>query len=173
MNLRDYIPTVADWPKPGVKFLDINGVLYDPAAFAYCCSSMTRLARAHGASSIVAIESRGFVFGSVVAYRLDIPLVMARKTGKLPGSVHKINYQTEYSSDTMDIQQHAPVGKTPFVVDDVLATGGTVLAAAELLKNRFGAVAVTAGVIVNLDFLGGRVRLQQSDVNLVALESYE
>lgn len=173
MNLRDCIPTVDDWPKPGVKFLDITGILYNPAAFAWCCLAMSRHARAHGASSIVAVESRGFVFGSVIAHRLDIPLVLARKSGKLPSSVYETTYQTEYSNDAMAIQQHAPVGLTPFVIDDVLATGGTLLAAASLLKDHFNIVAVTAGVIVNLDFLPGRKRLEESDISLVALETYE
>ena len=173
MNLRNRIPTVNDWPTPGVKFLDITGVLHDPAAFAWCCSTMTRHARAHGASSIVAIESRGFVFGSVIAHRLDIPLVLARKRGKLPGAVYEIDYQTEYSTDAMAIQQHAPVGLTPFVIDDVLATGGTLLAAAALLKDHFNVVSVTAGVIVNLDFLSGRKKLEEQNISLIALENYE
>lgn len=173
MNLRERIPTVSDWPKPGVKFLDITGVLYDPAAFAWCCLAMSRHARAHGASSIVAVESRGFVFGSVIAHRLDVPLVLARKSGKLPGAVHQTTYQTEYSTDAMAIHQHAPVGLTPFVIDDVLATGGTLLAAASLLRDHFNIISVTAGVIVNLDFLSGRKKLEESGVALVALETYE
>lgn len=173
MNLREHIPTVDNWPKPGVKFLDINGILHDPAAFSYCCSIMSRHARAYGASSIVAVESRGFVFGSVMAHRLDIPLVLARKAGKMPGAVHEITYDTEYSTDTLAIQQHAPVGLTPFIMDDVLATGGTLLAVVDLLKNNFSPVAVTAGVIVNLDFLPGRQRLEQAGITLASLENYE
>jgi len=173
MNLREHIPTVEDWPKPGVRFLDITGILHNPAAFAYCCSIMTRHARAYGASSIVAVESRGFVFGSVIANRLDVPLILARKSGKLPGAVYEITYDTEYSTDTLAIQQHAPVGLTPFVMDDVLATGGTMLAVIDLIKNNFKTVAVTAGVIVNLDFLPGRQRLEQAGITLASLENYE
>ena len=173
MNLKECIPTVADWPTPGVKFLDITGVLHDPAAFAWCCNTMGRHVRASGASSIVAIESRGFVFGSVIAHRLDIPLVLARKRGKLPGAVYEIEYQTEYSTDAMAIQQHAPVGAKPFVIDDVLATGGTLLAAVDLLRSNFPVDRVSTGVIVNLDFLPGRERLEQAGISLAALENYE
>ena len=173
MNLKTHIPTVEDWPKPGVKFLDITGVLHDPAAFAWCCATMARHVKAYGATSIVAIESRGFVFGAVLAHRLDIPLVLARKRGKLPGAVYEITYQTEYSTDAMAIQQHAPVGARPFVIDDVLATGGTLLAAVDLLKSNFPISKIAAGVIVNLDFLPGRQRLNEAGVSLAALENYE
>ena len=173
MNLRDRIPTVTDWPTPGVKFLDITGILYDPAAFAWCCTTMARHVKAYGASSIVAIESRGFVFGSVLAHRLDIPLVLVRKRGKLPGEVYETTYQTEYSTDAMAIQRHAPIGAKPFVIDDVLATGGTLLAAVDLIRNNFAVDSVAAGVIVNLDFLPGRQRLDEARVSLAALENYE
>lgn len=173
MNLRERIPTVDDWPTPGVKFLDITGVLHDPAAFAWCCTTMAWHVKAHSASSVVAIESRGFVFGSVIAHRLNIPLVLARKQGKLPGAVYEIEYKTEYSTDAMAIQQHAPVGMKPFVIDDVLATGGTLLAAVDLIRSNFLIDRVAAGVIVNLDFLPGRQRLEQAGISLSALETYE
>ncbi len=172
MDLRSLIPVVPDFPRPGVGFLDITAVLHHPQAFAWCVDRLSVFATARGASSVVAVESRGFLFGAPVAQRLGLPLVVARKPGKLPGAVHAVRYDTEYSTDELQIQQHAPVGATPWLVDDVLATGGTLLAVGDLLEQHFGVRAGGAGVVVSLDFLPGPARLQARPLLLDALQRY-
>lgn len=172
MDLKPLIPLIPDFPRPGVGFLDITGVLHHPQAFAWCVGRLADLARVRGASSVVAVESRGFVFGAPVAQQLGVPLVLARKPGKLPGAVHRVDYQTEYSSDALHLQRHAPLGERPWLVDDVLATGGTLLALADLLQSHFGVPAIGAGVVVCLDFLPGAGRLADRPLPLDALERY-
>ena len=172
MDLKALIPVVPDFPRPGVGFLDITAVLHDPAAFDWCIGRLADFARSRRASSVVAVESRGFLFGAPVAQRLGLPLVVARKPGKLPGAVHQLSYQTEYSTDTLQIQQHAPVGGRPWLVDDVLATGGTLLALSDLIERHFGAGVSGAGVVVSLDFLPGSARLEARPLLLDALERY-
>ena len=173
MDLRSLIPVVPDFPKPGVGFLDITAVLYHPQAFDWCVTRLASFAEARCASSVVAVESRGFLFGAPVAQRLGLPLVVARKPGKLPGAVHVVRYDTEYSTDELQIQRHAPVGSRPWMVDDVLATGGTLLAVAELLEHQFGARPSGAGVVLSLEFLPGRKRLQARALQSDAVESYQ
>ena len=172
MDLRSLIPVVPDFPRPGVGFLDITAVLHHPQAFDWCVTSLAGFASARGASSVVAVESRGFLFGAPVAQRLGLPLVVARKPGKLPGAVHAIRYDTEYSTDELQIQQHAPVGASPWLVDDVLATGGTLLAVADLLERHFVAQVGGTGVVVSLEFLPGPTRLQARPLAVDALERY-
>lgn len=172
MDLRSLIPVVPDFPRPGVGFLDIMAVLHQPKAFDWCVTHLTGFAGACGASSVVAVESRGFLFGAPVAQRLGLPLVVARKPGKLPGAVHAMSYDTEYSRDELQIQQHAPVGPAPWLIDDVLATGGTLLAVADLLERHFDARIAGAGVVISLEFLPGPARLEERRLRLDAVERY-
>lgn len=172
MDLRSLIPVVPEFPRPGVGFLDITAVLHHPQAFDWCVSRLADFARARGASSVVAVESRGFLFGAPVAQRLGLPLVVARKPGKLPGAVHTIRYDTEYSTDELQIQQHAPVGASPWLVDDVLATGGTLLAVADLLERGFGAQPSGAGVVISLEFLPGSARLRERPLDLDSVDRF-
>lgn len=172
MDLRSLIPVVPDFPRAGVGFLDITAVLHHPQAFDWCVTQLAGFAHARGATSVVAVESRGFLFGAPVAQRLALPLVVARKPGKLPGAVHAVRYDTEYSTDELQIQHHAPIGAGPWLVDDVLATGGTLLAVADLLEQHFGARVSGAGVVVSLDFLPGPASLQARALCLDAVERY-
>jgi adenine phosphoribosyltransferase len=172
MNLKLIIPTIPDWPRPGVDFLDITPVLETPAAFAHCVEWLAQCVQTTKATSLVAMESRGFPFAAAVAYQTNLPLVLARKPNKLPRPVYAKNYATEYSTDTVEIKISAPVGTRPLVVDDLLATGGTIQAVSELLFSDFGVEQVSAAVIVNLKFLPGESVLKQNSIQLFSLEDY-
>jgi adenine phosphoribosyltransferase len=172
MNLKLIIPTVPDWPRPGVNFLDITPVLETPSAFAHCTEWLIRCVQETGATSLVAMESRGFPFAAAAAHAANLPLVLARKPGKLPKPVYAKDYTTEYSTDSVEIKISAPVGARPLVVDDLLATGGTIQAVSELLACDFGVEQVSAAVIVNLTFLPGESVLKQNAIQLFSLEDY-
>jgi len=101
MNILDHVPVVPDWPKPGINFFDVTGILANPEAFDYCCGWLKHQAHWYNASSLVAVESRGFVFAAPVARQLGLPLILVRKRGKLPGPTIQHSYQTEYSTDTI------------------------------------------------------------------------
>jgi adenine phosphoribosyltransferase len=172
MNLKLIIPTMPNWPKLGVNFLDITPVLENPSAFAYCTEWLIKCAQSTGATSLVAMESRGFPFASAVAYATNLPLVLARKSGKLPGPVYQKNYSTAYSTDSIEIKMSSPIGSRPLVVDDLLATGGTIQAVSDLLACNFDVDQVAAAVIVNLKFLPGESVLDQNSIKLFSLEDY-
>lgn len=172
MNLKDYIPIVPDWPNPGVNFLDITGLLNEPRAFNQAVNQLSLAVKQAGASSIVAVESRGFIFASPIAKTLELPLILVRKPNKLPGYIHTVTYDTEYSTDSLSIKTDAPVGSCPFIVDDLLATGGTILATAKLLRDNFPINRINAGVIIRLDFLSGRNRLVQDSIDVCSLINY-
>ena len=164
---------MADWPKPGVNFLDIGGLLANPPVFAYCVSQLADAIKSLEATSLVAVESRGFLFASAVASKLPVPIVLARKKGKLPGACYSYTYETEYSSDTVELQQDAPLGARPVIIDDLLATGGTVLAVNQLIRQNFLVDSISAAVVINLSFLPGAVNLAQQAVDLHYLIQYE
>ena len=172
MNLKLIIPTIPNWPRAGVDFLDITPVLETPSAFAHCVEWLIRCAQATGATSLVAMESRGFPFAAAAAHAVGLPLILARKPGKLPRPVYQKTYATEYSTDSVEIKISAPVGARPLVVDDLLATGGTLQAVAELLTHNFAVKQVSAAVIVNLKFLPGESVLLQNSIQLFSLEDY-
>ena len=167
--LKKQIPIYKDWPKPGVNFIDINGILVNPFAFNYCIDWLKKIALEQDVTSIVAIESRGFIFGSPVASSLKIPLVLVRKPNKLPGELKTITYNTEYSTDSLSIQSNAPVGKNPIIVDDLLATGGTILAVKKLLEID----KVNAAVIIELSFLTGYRLLKDNGISCDSLIQYD
>ena len=166
--LKKQIPIYKDWPKPGINFIDINGILVNPLAFNECVEWLKNIVWNKGATSIVAIESRGFVFGSPVAAQLKIPLVLVRKPNKLPGELKTITYDTEYSTDSLSIQANAPIGKNPLIIDDLLATGGTILAVKKLLEVD----KVNAAVIIELSFLLGHKLLIDNGISCNSLIQY-
>ena len=170
MNLKSIITETPNWPSEGVNFLDITPILENPSVFDYCVDQFVGVAKT--ATSIVAIESRGFPIGAVLANRLGIPLVLVRKPGKLPGALYSESYTTEYSTDTLEIKQSANIGTHPMIVDDLLATGGTVNAVVTLLKKNFNPVSISCGVIINLSFLPGEQLLRDNQIDLTSLETY-
>lgn len=168
-KLKSKIPIHKDWPKPGVNFIDINGILTDPWAYDFCIEWLKNTVFDHPPTSIVAIESRGFLFGSPIAHFFHIPLVIVRKPNKLPGELKTVSYDTEYSTDSLSIQANAPIGNRPLIVDDLLATGGTIMAVKRLLNVE----KVNAAVIVNLSFLPGMNNLSNNGILCDALISYD
>lgn len=158
------IRNVPDFPKPGIMFKDIAPVLENPAALQEAVDLLAAQARKAGAEAIVAIESRGFVFGAPIALSLDIPFVMARKLGKLPYDRISEEYALEYGTNTVEMHVDSiRPGMRAYVVDDLLATGGTAAAAARLVERLNGKV-VGFGFLVELTFLNGRGTLLEYPV---------
>jgi adenine phosphoribosyltransferase len=153
------IRDVPDFPKPGILFKDITPVLEHPAAFKEAIELMTEDAKARGAESICGIESRGFIFGVPIALALGVPFVMARKLGKLPYDRITEEYALEYGTNTVEMHIDAvKPGQKVYVIDDLLATGGTAAAAARLIERLKGEVC-GFGFLIELSFLNGRANL--------------
>jgi adenine phosphoribosyltransferase len=163
--LRDRVRDVADYPQPGVVFKDISPLLADHVAFA---GAVDAIVAQHGRGTIdkvVGIEARGFIVAAPVAYHFGAGFVPMRKQGKLPGLTYSAAYALEYGDATLEVHQDAfRPGERVLIVDDVLATGGTVAAAVGLVR-RAGAVVAGASVLLELTFLGGRGRLPDVDVH--------
>jgi adenine phosphoribosyltransferase len=152
-DLDRAIRKVPDFPKPGVLFYDITGILANPQAFAFCVKSIAREAAGLRPEGIAAIESRGFVFAAPAAFSLKLPLILIRKKGKLPGSTYRARFALEYGEDEIEVQRDdVRRGSRLLLVDDLIATGGTLKAACGLLE---GAGAAVAGIfaVVGLPFL--------------------
>lgn len=149
---------VADFPKPGIVFKDITPLLADPQGFAATVEAMCAPWRDAPPQAIAGIESRGFIFAAAMARSLGAGFVPIRKAGKLPAATHRIEYALEYGSDCLEIHRDAvPSGTRVLLVDDVLATGGTLCAARGLLE-KAGATLCGAGVLLEIGFLQGRQR---------------
>jgi adenine phosphoribosyltransferase len=163
-DLRRAIRDVRDFPKPGILFKDVTPVLLDVALFKQAVKSMSDPYRDARVSRVVSIESRGFLFGAPIALALGAGLVPIRKPGKLPAATQRVEYALEYGTDALEMHHDAvQPGDRVLVVDDVLATGGTASAAAQLVGNT-GAAVVGFSFLIELDFLKGRDRLQGSRV---------
>jgi adenine phosphoribosyltransferase len=152
---------IQNWPEPGVTFRDITPLLADSAAFGAVLGGLVDLAREVGpVDAVLGIEARGFLLGPAIALGLGVGFVPVRKAGKLPAELFSTSYDLEYGSATMEIHTDAiAAGDRVLVVDDVLATGGTLLAAADLVRQAGGVVAGNL-VLIELLALGGRERLQ-------------
>jgi adenine phosphoribosyltransferase len=163
-SLASTIRTVPDFPKPGIMFRDITTLLNSPEAFRRAADLLVdHYAGAH-VETVVGIESRGFVFGAVLAYRLGAGFVPVRKPGKLPAATLRQEYALEYGTDALEIHRDAlRQGQRVLIHDDLLATGGTVGAACSLVE-RLGATLVGASFLIELAFLGGRKHLPATDV---------
>lgn len=164
MQLLDYLPVVADFPKPGIQFRDISPLLGDPAAFAQAIQRMAAIARLCDYSHIVGVESRGFVFASALALETQKSLVLVRKPNKLPLASHREPYGLEYGTDALEIQSKSlPIGSRALLIDDVLATGGTLIAAAKLI-NQVGASVIAAICLLEIESLGGKEKLSSNNL---------
>ena len=162
-RLRDVIREIPDFPKPGIRFKDITPVLLDPALFRDTCDTLADLAREKGAQKIAGVDARGFLFAAPVADRLGVGLIPIRKLGKLPYETRRESYDLEYGVNTLEMHVDAVAhGERVVVVDDLLATGGTVAAAARLTESLGGVVAA-AVFVVELGFLNGRAVLAGYD----------
>ena len=163
MELKDYIRDIPDFPIPGILFRDITPLLAAPAAFAYAVDRLAERGRGATPDVIVAVESRGFLFGAPLAQRLALPLAPVRKPGKLPAATLSVQYTLEYGENTLELHADALApGQRALIVDDLLATGGTLAAAAQLVEQAGGAVA-GIGVVIELTGLEGRRELAQYD----------
>ncbi|MEM7072648.1 MAG: adenine phosphoribosyltransferase [Pseudomonadota bacterium] len=159
MNLLETIRTVPDYPKPGILFYDISTLLANPPAWHYCVTQICDKIRPLSPDLLVGIESRGFLLAAPLAFELGLGFAMARKQGKLPGNVVQLEYTLEYGRDCLEIQAEALAMDARIVVlDDLLATGGTMRAACDLVR-KVGANPVMAACIMELSGLGGRERL--------------
>ena len=153
-----HLVDVPDFPEPGIVFKDITPLLQDGPAFRAVIRALAERYRGR-VDAVAGIESRGFVFGAALAYELGLGMVLIRKAGKLPRDRHSISYELEYGSATVEVHQDAFThGERVLVIDDVLATGGTAAAAAELVETA-GAAVTDVAVILELSFLGGRAAL--------------
>ena len=171
LNLKDYIRNIPDFPKPGIIFRDITTALKKPDVFRQIIDEIYFNFKDENIDYIAAIESRGYLFGAPLAYKLGAGLVIIRKPGKLPSKVERIEYELEYGTDSLEIHQDAvEPGKRVLVVDDLLATGGTICTACKLIEKIGGIVAGTA-FLIELDNLKGKTHLPKSAKN-IALAHY-
>ncbi len=170
--LRSRIRSIADYPKQGILFRDITPLLKDKRAFSLCISELVHMAGSIKADMILGMEARGFIIGSAVAYAMGLGFVPARKKGKLPYNTIKKEYNLEYGSETLEVHEDSiSEGENILIVDDLLATGGTALAAGELVKSAGGHIAGYLFVI-ELESLKGRARLRESSENVLSLLKY-
>ena len=172
-RLQALIRTIPDYPKPGIQFRDITTLLLDGAAFAECIESLANAIAGQPTDLIAGIEARGFVFGAALAQRLGCGLVLLRKQNKLPGAVLGVNYALEYGHDRIEMHADAvKPGARVLVVDDLIATGGTALAAVQLLRTA-GAVVTQAVFVIDLPDLGGADRLRDAGLVVATLMAFE
>lgn len=166
MNLLDYLPGVPDFPKPGILFRDISPLLASPSAFKEAIRQLDELARSFDYTHILGIESRGFIFGSALAHHAHKGLALARKPNKLPLASHREFYGLEYGQDSLELQQSTlPHNARVLLIDDVLATGGTLIAADKLLRNA-GFTVCGAITLLEIAALNGRAALETNGIQL-------
>lgn len=170
MNLKDHIQGVPDFPKPGILFYDISTLLRHADAWQVAMGRLSKMVRSYQPDLIAGIESRGFLLAAPLALKLGCGFIMLRKRGKLPGATIGHDYSLEYGTDRIEIQEDAVTpGQRVVVVDDLLATGGTMSAGISLLR-KVGAEVPAAVALIELTFLSGRERL---GVPFEALVSYD
>lgn len=166
-DLKKYIRDIPDFPKKGIIFKDITTLLRDKKAFKQSVDSLAKKFAKEKIDYIVAVESRGFIFGGALAYQLGAGFIPVRKKGKLPYRTDSVTYDLEYGTDTLEIHEDAiEAGSRVLIVDDLLATGGTVRAVCDLLTRK-GAAIIGVAFLIELGFLNGKNRLK--DVPIHAL----
>jgi adenine phosphoribosyltransferase len=164
LDLRAFIRDVPDFPKPGILFRDITPLLAEPRAFRLVIDRLTAEFAGRGVEAVVAAEARGFLFGAPLALALDVGFVPVRKPGKLPYATISQEYQLEYGTDRLEVHNDALApGHRVLLLDDVLATGGTMRACIELVTG-IGATVVACAFVVELGFLNGREKLVPAEV---------
>ncbi|MGB3532633.1 MAG: adenine phosphoribosyltransferase [Microcoleaceae cyanobacterium] len=171
MDLKSLIRDIADFPKPGITFRDITTLLANAEGLRHTIDRLCEQCRPFSPDYIVGMESRGFLFGMPLAYQLGVGFIPVRKPGKLPGAVHRINYDLEYGQDCLEMHLDAmPPGSRVLIIDDLIATGGTAKATAELVQ-RAECELVGYGFIIELLALNGRQYLP--DVPIISLVQYD
>lgn len=159
MDLAALIRTIPDFPKPGIQFKDVESITENPAAFRYVVDQFAKRVRDLNIDKLLVLDARGFLFGSALGYKESLPVVMARKQGKLGGDTVTESYELEYGEATVELQKTAiQANDRVAVIDDLLATGGTAAAAAALIE-KMGAHVELFAFVIELDDLGGRQKL--------------
>jgi len=167
-----HIRIVSDWPEPGVQFRDITPLLRDGAAFRALIEAFAERYAGASIDAIAGIDARGFIIGAALAYRLGCGFIPVRKAGKLPFDTMCESYSLEYGNATVEVHTDAAeAGDHVLVIDDLMATGGTLMAAARLMQ-RLGAKIVEAAVVIDLPALGGSKRLEEAGIPGFALLKY-
>jgi adenine phosphoribosyltransferase len=167
IDLSNYIRAIPDWPVKGVLFRDITPLLADAAAFKAAIDAMTAPFIGKKIEYVAAVESRGFIFGAAIAEKLNAGFVPIRKKGKLPFTTKSITYDLEYGTDTIEVHADAfGTGAKVLLVDDLIATGGTIAAAAHLVE-KLGGEVVGITFLIELSFLHGRDKLSSYDIKTV------
>ena len=171
MDLKQKIRNIPDFPKAGIMFRDISTLLSDPESFKHTVDKLAEKFADKEIHKIVSIESRGFIFGAALAYKMGCSLITARKAGKLPHKTIKEEYELEYGTDGLELHTDSiEAGEKVLIVDDLLATGGTIVAACKLVE-KLGGVIEGIGVIIELSFLPGRKKLDK--YNVISLVNYD
>lgn len=169
-DLDGAIRKIPDFPKPGVLFYDVTGILTNPDAFSYCIKRMLDAYENTAIDAVAAVEARGFVFAAAFAHARRLPIILVRKKGKLPGATIERSYSLEYGTATLEAHTaDVRPGQRVLVVDDLIATGGTIRAAADILKEG-GAEPVGVFAVVGLPFLNYQKEI--GDMDLITLISY-
>ena len=175
-NLKEYIRTVDDFPIDGIKFRDITSLIETPDAFIKTCNAMDELTKAFNPSVVVSIESRGFIFAGSISKDLALPFVLARKPGKLPNESYSKEFDLEYGRTSIEIQKNTSITSKDRVViiDDLVATGGTAMACAELLTENFGVLNENILVLALIDLpdLGGSKLIADQGYSVETLVGY-
>lgn len=171
--VKSKIKTFPDWPKPGVMFRDVMSLLGDVEGSNRAYNLLAERYQDNKPDVVVGIESRGFIFGSVLAHKLNVPFVPVRKPGKLPGETEFIDYKTEYSTDRIEIQKGSiKPGMNVLVVDDLIATGGSMLAGCDLVK-KLGGKIMECCVLIDLPELKGSEKIQEAGYKVFKLINFE
>ena len=175
-NLKRFVRTIPDFPIPGIQFRDITSLCAGPG-FSYTISEICTNARIYEATAIVGIESRGFIFGAPVAHECKLPFILARKPGKLPNETVSRDYDLEYGKATIEIQKCEPLTSNSKVViiDDLIATGGTAFACAELIHEQFSVPRknILISAVIDLPDLGGSTMLKDKGYTVRSVMQFE
>ena len=167
-TLKSVIRDIPNFPKEGIIFKDITPLLSNPTSFKKAIDTLKARYEDKRIDQVVGVEARGFIFASALAYALDCGVVMVRKPGKLPYKTYKKTYSLEYGEDSIEVHQDAfEKGQNIVIIDDVLATGGTLAACVELVNKNFEVTLVEVGFLIELDFLKGRQKL--GDISIYSM----
>ena len=177
LDLKKFIRTVNDFPIDGIKFRDITSLIETPEAFIKTCNELTKITKDFNAEIVTSIESRGFIFAGTIARDLGLPFVLARKPGKLPNETFQKSFDLEYGSTSIEIQKNTNIrkGQKIVIVDDLVATGGTAIACAELLTENFNVSNEDILIlsIIDLIELGGSALIREKGFSIKTIIDYD
>ena len=177
LDLKKFIRTVNDFPIDGIKFRDITSLIETPEAFIKTCNELTKITKEFNAEIVTSIESRGFIFAGTIARDLGLPFVLARKPGKLPNETFQKSFDLEYGSTSIEIQKNTNIrkGQKIVIVDDLVATGGTAIACAELLTENFNVSNEDILIlsIIDLVELGGSALIREKGFSIKTIIDYD